>query len=114
MSPGVWTNFLGMPCVWNCMMPIGRQCASGLSLLLPAVRFFSSSEPYGVSGRPSLNVDPISRNVASGSPVVATGGGAPRCPVGAPRQTPEKSGFPSAVRGAGALRLGSPAAVFGT
>ena len=31
----------------------------------------------------------------------ATGGGAPRCPVGAPRQTPEKSGLPSAVLGAG-------------
>src|SRR5438309_4622711 len=97
------------------MMPIGRQWASGLSLLLPSIRFFSSAEPYGVKGRPSLNVEPMSRKVASGgAPLTGAGGGAPRWPVGAPRQTPEKSGLPSGVLGAGALRLGSPAAVLGT
>src|SRR5437016_6708905 len=97
------------------MMPMGRQCASGLSLLLSAIRFFSRSAAHGVSGNPSLKVEPMFRNVASGGPEEGWGGGgAPRCPVGAPRQTPEKSGLPSAVFGAGAARFGSPPGVLGT
>src|SRR3954452_6887642 len=97
------------------MMPMGRQCASGLSLLLRALRLANSSAPYGDSGRPSLNVEPISRKVAKGgAPAGLAGGGAPRCPTGAPRHTPEKSGLPLGVRGAGAERSGSPLGVFGT
>ena len=55
-------------------------------------------------------------NVASGGvPGAGSGGGAPRRPAAtaAPRQTPEKSGLPSAVLGAGAARSGSPFAFFG-
>src|SRR5262245_10060419 len=97
------------------MMPIGRQWASGLSLLSRALRLASSSAPYGVSGSPSFMVDPMSRNVARGGvPGALTGGGAPRCPVGAPRHTPEKSGLPSAVLGGGADRSASPFAFLGT
>ena len=33
---GLWIIFRGCGCVWNCMKPIGRHNASGLSLLLPA------------------------------------------------------------------------------
>src|SRR5438093_3998167 len=98
------------------MMPIGRHEASGLSLLLRAVRLASTSFAYGVSGRPSLNVDAMSRKVASGGvPGGGSGGGAPRRPAAtaAPRQTPEKSGLPSAVLGAGADRSASPFGFFG-
>src|SRR5436309_4144198 len=119
------------------MKPIGRQCASGLSLLLSAIRFFTSSAAQGCKGRPSLKPAPTSRNVAAATPsagVVAggLGGGGPA--VGAPAapptfpdrnpgpspgglgfcQMPERSGFPSAVLGAGAFRSGSPLGVFGT
>src|SRR5690349_2135831 len=98
------------------MIPMGRHDASGLSLLLRALRFARSSVPYGVSGRPSLNVDAMLLNVAMGGvPGGGSGGGAPRRPppAGAPRQTPEKSGLPSDVRGAGALRSTSPFAFLG-
>ena len=59
------------------MKPIGRQCASGLSLLLSAMRFFTRAAALGCKGRPALNPAPTSRNVAAGGPsaVVAAGAG---------------------------------------
>src|SRR5215831_1597299 len=104
------------------MLPIGRQCASGLSLLLSAMRFFTSSAAHGCSGKPSLMPAPTSRNVASGGvPGGGGGGGAgfapcPRCPAGGLLfcQIPERSGFPSAVLGAGAVRFGFPSGPLGT
>src|ERR1700687_3113037 len=103
------------------MRPIGRQCASGLSLLFAARRAFTSSAAHGCSGRPSLTFAPTSRNVVTGGPAENEGAGAasvpppagPSCP--SPRiQFPEKSGLPSAVRGAGAVKSGLPSGVLGT
>src|SRR5437867_12124958 len=111
------------------MLPMGRQCASGLSLLLSAIRFFTTSAAHGCSGRPSLNPAPTSRNVATGGVPGGGGGGGgggagvaaapcapcPRCPAGGLMldQIPEKSGFPSAVLGGGPLRFGFPSGPLG-
>src|SRR5688572_3291752 len=95
------------------MMPIGRQCASGLSLLLPAMRVLSSSAPYGVSGSPPLMFWATSRKPATGGPL-GGGAGAPCRPPPPPRHTPDRSGFPSAVFGTGPFMSGSPPAVLGT
>ena len=104
------------------------------------MRFFTKSAAQGCKGRPSLNPAPTFRNVAAGGPsaVVAAGagglaaggptGGAPAAPPTFPErnpgpspagglgfcQMPERSGFPSAVLGAGALKFGSPVGVLGT
>src|SRR2546428_569747 len=107
------------------MLPMGRQCASGLSLLLSAIRFFTTSAAHGCSGSPSLNPAPTSRNVATGGVPGGGGGGGgggvaaapcPRCPAGGLMfdQIPERSGFPSAVLGAGPARLGMPSGPLGT
>src|SRR2546425_9585479 len=103
------------------MTPIGRQCASGLSLLLAARRDFTSSAAHGCSGRPSLTFAPTSRNVVTGGPLENEGAGTGRVPPPAgpscpsPRiQLPEKSGLPSAVRGGGAVKAGLPSGVLGT
>src|SRR5688572_11656886 len=116
----------GAPCVCSWMMPIGKQCASGLSLLLPATRFFKISAPYGVNGAPPVIAPAISRKLATGGPAGGAGGAAsaPRPPGppprrappanGAPRHRPDRSGLPSAVLGAGASTSTCPAAVFGT
>src|SRR5262245_44120343 len=116
------------------MKPIGRQCASGLSLLLSAMRFLTRSAAHDCIGKPSLKPPPTFPNVANGIPSGGSGGGgggaegaggvnpgvaagaAPRWPAG-PRgfsQIPERSGLPSAVLGAGAVRLGLPSLVLGT
>src|SRR6185436_87131 len=90
------------------MMPIGRQCASGLSLLLPATRSLSTAWAHGVNGSPSLMFAATSRKPATGGPLCGGGGVAPCLPrPPTPRQTPERSGLPSTVRGAGAVRFGS-------
>src|ERR1700686_1163784 len=107
---------------------MGRQWASGLSLLFSDFRLFSTSAAHGCSGSPSFMLAPILKNVASGGPSDGGGGGggrgawagawgcAPPRPPGTrvTSHTPEKSGFPSAVRGVGAVRSGFPSAVFGT
>src|ERR1700730_9093655 len=103
-------------------MPIGRPVPHGLSLLVRAIRCFFSSAPHGVSGNPSGMLVPRSPKVATGGvPVGGGGGGAASCPRQWPRpspgarvQTPERSGFPLAVRGTGASRLGSPEVNRGT
>src|SRR5258708_5365952 len=51
-SVGVWMIFLGYRCAFSCAMPIGRQCASGLSLLLSAIRFLTRSAAHGWYGAP--------------------------------------------------------------
>src|SRR6185295_18867773 len=98
------------------MIPIGRQFASGLSLVPLALRCFKSSAAHGLNGRPSLNPAPTLPNVeAGGSPGGETGGGATFPPWNhALSQSPVKSGLPSAVRGAGASRFGLPSGVRGT
>src|SRR5262245_11351664 len=85
------------------------------------MRFFLSSAAHGVigSGYPRPATSP---KVESGMPsgVVVGGGGAPAArprpppPPPARIQIPEKSTFPSAVRGVGASRTGLPSAVRGT
>src|SRR5262245_51490938 len=114
--------FRGCGCVWNCMLPIGRQCASGLSLLLSAMRFFTSSAAHDWMGNPSGNPRPTLANVATGGVPGGGGGGGgagappwPRCPAGTLTfsQIPDKSGFPSAAFGAGAFMLGFPSDDFG-
>ena len=64
---------------------------------------------------------PTSRNVVTGGPGENVGGAArsvpppagPSCP--SPRiHNPDRSGLPSAVRGAGPVVSGLPSAVFGT
>src|SRR5262245_21130665 len=123
---------------------MGKQWASGLSLLLSAIRCFTRSAAQGCIGNPSLNPCPAFPNVAMGGPLsgVAAGAGAgappaaaaaapPRCPpppaaaAAPPRcppppaparpvcHTPEKSGLPSGVLGAGAFKLISPVGVRG-
>src|SRR5262245_60413204 len=102
------------------MLPIGKQCASGLSLLLSAMRFFTRSAAHVCRGRPSLNPAPTLRNVATGGVPGGGGGGGgggcPGCPAGCLIfcQIPERSGFPSAVLGAGAARFAFPSGPLGT
>src|SRR5580700_8107683 len=102
------------------MNPIGRQFASGLSLLLSAMRFFTSSAAHGCNGRPSLNPDPTLPKVASGTWSSETSGGAGAAPLAGAtgfrtfRHTPERSGLPSAVLGAEAVADGTgPAGYWG-
>src|SRR5580700_132188 len=109
------------------MRPIGRQCASGLSLLLLATRCRCSSAAHGWNGRPSLNDEPIFQKgllltIFRKSSLVANvlkfGPAAGRAPAGAGARElshmPLRSGLPSAVLGAGALRFGLPSGVLGT
>src|SRR5437667_2310347 len=99
------------------MWPIGRQCASGLSLLFVSFRAFLSSAAHGLNGRPSGNPAPISKNVATGGVPGGAGTGVPVVPPPSPRnriQIPDRSGLPSAVLGVGASRTGLPSAVRGT
>src|SRR5688572_27961006 len=109
------------------MKPIGRQWASGLSLLLSAIRFFTSSAAQSRNGSPSLKPAPTLKKVALGGPPFAAGVGAGvpgssrvaaaawAPPVFLPlSQMPDKSGFPSADLGVGAVRSGCPAGVLGT
>ena len=100
------------------MWPIGRQCASGLSFMPSAIRFFLSSAAQGCIGAVlSGRFVPMSKKVASGGRSAGTGGGAspprPRPPPPPASQMPDKSGFPSAVLGVGAVRLGFPSANLG-
>ena len=64
----------GWPCVWNCVRPIGRQFASGLSLSFNAIRCFFSSAAHGVSGRPPGTFAPISQKAAIGGEFGSAGG----------------------------------------
>src|SRR5436190_17624876 len=99
------------------MWPIGRQCASGLSLLFTSFRAFFRSAAHGWNGRPSGNPAPMSKNVATGGVPGGAGTGAPVAPPPSPRnliQIPDRSGLPSAVLGVGASRIGAPLAVRGT
>src|SRR5262245_1343997 len=128
--------FRGNGCAIICITPIGRQCASGLSLLLSAMRCLTRSAAHGWYGAPPATCAPILPNtpppgvgapvVAPGTPVAA-GAVVPAAPGavgvaaeppagaagggGAASHTPDRSGFPSAVRGAGALTSGFPSAV---
>ena len=114
----------GCGCVCSCMSPSGRQWASGLSLLLSAIRVFSSSAAHGWNGRPPGTPDPMLKNRPG--PLGSTAGvpGAPPVPLtplpaetsAQPgfRQMPERSGRPLATRGAGASRSSLPSAVRGT
>ena len=47
MTFGAWMILRGCGCVWNCMFPIGRQWASGLSFMLSAMRCFLSASAQG-------------------------------------------------------------------
>src|SRR5438132_9088974 len=99
------------------MKPIGRQCASGLSLLFVSFRAFLRAAAHGWNGRPSGNPAPISKNVATGGVPGGAGTGVPVVPPPSPRnriQTPDRSILPSAVLGAGASSIGAPVAVRGT
>src|SRR5687767_9056076 len=106
--------------MWNCVIPIGRQRASGLSLLLAASRCFLSSAAHGVYGRPPDMLAPSSKNVATGGEFGSTGGGAaprPRAPPPSPRnrtQLPDRSGLPLAMRGTGASMRTWPLSSRGT
>src|SRR6516162_9773421 len=101
------------------MKPMGKQCASGLSLLLSARRFFTSSAAQGWIGRPPCTPVPTSRNKLMLAFAAACVGALPDCAskfAAAPRafcQMPDRSGLPSAVRGGGAVRSGFPSAFFG-
>ena len=90
-------NFRGNPCVWNCISPIGRQCASGLSLLLLSCRSFLSAAAHGLIGRPPGTFWPTSRNIAIGGvPGGATGAGC-TAPAGR-RAAPQPAEVRLAVR----------------
>src|SRR6266852_3009027 len=110
---------------------MGKQCASGLSLLFSATRCRWSSAAQGWRGRPSLKDAPMFQNwlrrteagiisglapgVAGGVADAGAGAGAPGGGVGrAYCQIPVRSGLPSAVFGVGAVRFGFPSAVLRT
>src|ERR1044072_8917923 len=126
-------------CAFSCPMPMGRQFASGLSLLLSATRFLTNSAAHGRYGAPPCvfapmfpNAPPTDGTDVGQGPRNGAGCAAdaaepdPRCPVapGAaapprPRpngisQTPERSGLPFARRGGGASKFGLPSAPIGT
>src|SRR5690349_430563 len=104
------------------MIPSGRQCASGLSLLLLSTRWRCSSAAQGVkgraAGRAAHRFDVWLSRIASGvrgdvvtsreSPAF-TGGCGPRTYC----EAPEKSGLPSAVLGVGPFRSALPSGVLG-
>src|SRR6516162_3767681 len=113
--------FRGYGWEFSCMMPIGRQWASGLSLLLSAFRFATSSAAHGWYGALwSGMLAPIfpKTNPEGSGGALRTGGSsaAGRAPAvvrllpaagthpvqGTVSQTPDRSGFPSGVRGGGA------------
>src|SRR5579872_4944211 len=106
------------------MMPIGRQCASGLSLLLSATRCRCSLAAHGVNGRPSGNREPMFQNglrLATSNRLSFVRGGfaLDRAATVPPTvrsfcHTPDRSGLPSEVLGVGALMLGLPWGVLGT
>src|SRR5262245_39316169 len=111
------------------MNPIGKQCASGLSLLLSAFLFFIRSAAQGWNGKSSLKPRPALPNVAIGIPSGGSGGTAgapapaprcpaPRCPPPPPAtrllQMPDKSGLSFAILGVEPSGLGLPSAVLGT
>ena len=52
--------------MWNWVIPIGMQLASGLSLLSVDIRAFFNAAAHGVSGRPPGTLVPISQNAATG------------------------------------------------
>src|SRR5262245_47137729 len=107
---GSWTTSRGCGSRWYSSGPCGRHSASGLSY--PFARFLSRSGTHDWNGRPSLNPAPTLPNVARGG---FPDGAVPVASVRLVRiQIPEKSGLPSAVRGAGALRFGLPSDPFGT
>src|SRR5262245_768038 len=117
-SEGAWMIFFGNGCVVFCMIPNGRQCASGLSLLLSAIRFLTSSAAHDWYGAPPSTWSPMlpKREPEGGNspvPAAATGAGPPPLIPWMVSQTPDRSGLPSAVRGAGAVMLTLPSAVFG-
>src|SRR5579862_2530255 len=102
---------------------MGRQCASGLSLLLLAFRSAKTCCAHGLKGRPSLKFAPMLPKVASGGASGSAGGGGaplpwaparPPPPRPARLHTPEKSGFPSGVRGVGAFMSTLPSDVLGS
>src|SRR5215813_11800904 len=98
-------------------MPIGRQCASGLSLLLSPIRFFTRSAAQGWYGAPPCVLLPILPNgdpppPPPRPPRPAAGGGAFGSRVIS--HTPDKSGLPSAIRGTGAFESSFPSAPNGT
>src|SRR5262249_59626980 len=104
------------------MNPIGRQSASGLSLLLSASRCFCSSAAHGRSGIGSLSPYLIFQNGVMITGIVPSARGEPPVPdtlsvrgnVMTFCHRPERSGLPSAVLGVGPLRFGLPSAVLGT
>src|SRR5262245_15838328 len=122
ITPAFCMTLRGWPCMWNCVRPIGRQFASGFSLLLSAIRCFFKSAAHGVSGSPSGMFVPRSPNVATGGvPGGGGGGGVAFAPRPLPRpspcarvHSPDKSGLPSAVRGTDASMLTCPFGSFGT
>ena len=83
-------NLRGYGCAVICMMPIGKQCASGLSLLLSATRFFTRSAAHGWYGAPPGVCPPMSPKTlppgrapaVPGAAVPAGGGPPPRAPGG--------------------------------
>src|SRR6516164_6866688 len=97
-------------------MPIGRQWASGLSLLLSAIRFLTRSAAHGWYGAPPCELLPMLPNgdppPPPRPPRPAAGGGAFGSRVIS--HTPDRSGFPSAARGTGAFASSFPSAPNGT
>src|SRR5215475_14106687 len=98
-------------------MPMGRQCASGLSLLLSDIRFFTRSAAQGWYGAPPCVLLPILPNgdpppPPPRPPRPAAGGGAFGSRVIS--HTPDKSGLPSDVFGTPAFASSFPSAPTGT
>jgi hypothetical protein len=74
MTFGFWMILRGCPCMWNCVRPIGKQSASGLSLEFKAFRCFLSSAAQVVNGRPPGILAPSSKKVAIGGEFGSVGG----------------------------------------
>ena len=130
--------FRGCGCMWNCVMPIGMQLASGLSFISVDIRCFFTPAAHGVSGRPPGTFVAMSQKAAiggafgirretgtRGSPTTSPPASRFACEKrpassegngsrSARSQLPERSGLPSAVRGGGASMRTRPCASRGT
>src|SRR4051812_29659586 len=93
-------------------IPVGMHREFGSSRRLSAVRCFVTAAAHGRNGSPPFSAHPMSTNSWLTTMSLQPSRGHGRLSSGF--QMPDRSGLPSAVRGAGAARSTAPAVVLGT